>query len=468
MLKFRASKWMRTLCLCMAALSAVLAMQQPASACYNDQERIVAIESQVPEIDVIIAGGFARQSDEYYQSRIDTLAPALLATDAPKFFSPVDIPHYLRKFDDVAVAFDKLGKSDVALKWMERKFAEMERLEYSSSEQSAENHFYTYYANIGTIRVHRWLKQHFDDREDKAELDKAIGEIEQAIELYPDAHDGRERYQLLAMKWIRDLPKPEMQMVRWGGHRPLMPSIFPESFFELPEEGNEAANKAEMAAKLHDAAQGLAGLIALGNAWESVDVFYSLSRVLMALYRLDHDESYEASALFAAKRASDLAQDGARSIAVPFFESYELSNMIWGYHVESSDCDDLKLVPDLALRNSVIDWQEAREAYSKAQLAANISAADPKAFWADFEGDPWFYRHARTIRHQIIECEGKPGRRVIEEKFWVTAMLGALAFSSLSLAVVCLRIRRKTLRKREKRKQGPDPQGVARNVDELI
>ena len=81
------------------------------------------------------------------------------------------------------------------------------------------------------------------------------------MEINPNAHFGREKYQLRALEWIVDPPKV-------GRAQQCLPNILGWSFdgYRRPQTDPKEAD---------DAVRGLAGLIVLGNAWESVDIFHA-------------------------------------------------------------------------------------------------------------------------------------------------------------------------------------------------
>ena len=68
--------------------------------------------------------------------------------------------------------------------------------------QTPPNHHYRTLANLGTFYAQRWIKNRLVNPEapvDFADLQKAESLIAQAIKENPDAHFGREKYQLLAI-----------------------------------------------------------------------------------------------------------------------------------------------------------------------------------------------------------------------------------------------------------------------------
>ncbi len=147
-----------------------------------------------------------------------------------------------------------------------------------------DEHRYRYLANVGTFWVHRWARNGAD-RSKIDEVRTARDFIARAIALNPDAHFGRETYQLKALDWIIS-----------PAHR--------GDRYELPGflDPLDPTNSTDATIR------GLSGLIALGNGWESVDIFNTLGQAL-------HREGQRNSvALLAALRAFELIDAGRRSL----------------------------------------------------------------------------------------------------------------------------------------------------------
>ena len=64
-------------------------------------------------------------------------------------------PNRLDLYDDLAVAYDRLGQSDKAIAWMERKRQLLGQL--PEDAPGRRDVLYRYYANIGTFYAHRWI-----------------------------------------------------------------------------------------------------------------------------------------------------------------------------------------------------------------------------------------------------------------------------------------------------------------------
>ena len=76
---------------------------------------------------------------------------------------------------------------------------------------------YRYHANLGTFIIHRWFRSGAN-RKHISEVDTARAEIAEAIRLNPNAHFGREKYQLEVMNWILAQAAPS-QSVRDAYYR---------------------------------------------------------------------------------------------------------------------------------------------------------------------------------------------------------------------------------------------------------
>ena len=248
------------------------AIPLPILACLNDRDSESIEAGRLPEVLAVITGQFDRNPPLYYQMRLKRVSEAIEIT-------PASLPLY----DDAAVACDRLGRFDEAIGWMEKKRALLER---SDGESPAiKEHWYRYFANLGTHRAHRWLRAGAD-RDRIGELEAARDLIGKAIAIKPDAHFGREKYQYKALTWIIEQPPI-------GEDARALPTLL--------DSGDPGAAS--------EAIQGLCGLIVLGNAWESVDIFHALAKALDDYG--DHDLAQQARL-----RCAELIDAGKGSIVV--------------------------------------------------------------------------------------------------------------------------------------------------------
>ena len=91
------------------------------------------------------------------------------------------------------------GDDDSAIAWIEKKRAHLPP--YKANDPVLKEQWYRYYANVGTFWMHRWA-HHGADSKHIGDVKVARSFIEKAIAIKPDAHFGREKYQLIIMKWV--------------------------------------------------------------------------------------------------------------------------------------------------------------------------------------------------------------------------------------------------------------------------
>jgi tetratricopeptide (TPR) repeat protein len=148
------------------ALMTALAVPGFALACLWDYDTLAMERARFPSALELITGKFLRHSPEFYEWRVrDRLA---------KLEKDRDNPAYL---DDLAVAYDKLGQDEKAIELMLRK-------------EKAHPGNYEAAANLGTFYLH------------SGQMDKGIEQLEKAMAINPDAHFGREKYQLRLAKYL--------------------------------------------------------------------------------------------------------------------------------------------------------------------------------------------------------------------------------------------------------------------------
>lgn len=165
-----------------------------ASPCIWDSDTVANELRGVPEAYELIMGRWHRHSEAYYRHRIETL-PGRLER------SPDDLGAY----DDLAVAYERLKDRATAIQVIQKKAAALKR-------RPDRDHEYRYHANLGTFLAH-------DGR-----FEEAIPELEKAVAIHPDAHFGRERFQI---DWIRYFPEArknpalirEHNFLSWSGYQ---------------------------------------------------------------------------------------------------------------------------------------------------------------------------------------------------------------------------------------------------------
>lgn len=144
-----------------------LLIPQPALACLWDSETLAMERERFPEAHELIMGMFVRHSETYYEWRVEKI----LAKQQQEWA--------LIDYDDLAVAYDKLGQQDKAIETIQKK---MERWPEQGRYESE--------ANLGTFYIH------------SGQFEKGLVHINKAIEINPDAHFGREVYQKLLVEYV--------------------------------------------------------------------------------------------------------------------------------------------------------------------------------------------------------------------------------------------------------------------------
>jgi hypothetical protein len=187
--------------------------------------------------------------------------------------------------------------------------------------------------------------------------------IAEAIQLNADAHFGRERYQLLAMNWLIEVPVSES-----------------DSVFDAAEVRPSLQRNALAAAGYGDAVQGLSGLIALGNAWESIDVYYALGLAL-------DDDGATSLACLAKHRCLELVSSGrgslhpANSTTSVFRQA--LSNV---GSISTGEQGISRFYP--VARKAADEWHAARLSFMLAKLNRGEHPDTHPEFWTGFDEPP--------------------------------------------------------------------------------
>ena len=233
-------------------LFALLIGALPAAACIWDRDTLREEAKGRLDTVKVITGWFDRYPPRYYEMRLERVTRELESD-----------PRNLDLYDDAGVACDRLGRYDDAIGWMEKKKVMLDDL----PSEGAEMDRYRYHSNLGSFLGNRWATKPEKERDaDSSDLRSAADEISEALRLNPDAHFGREVYQLQLFEWL----------LLGFGEEPVGYG----NFLYLRNLSTRPNQHAEL--NLEEAEAGLAGLIHLGSAWESIDVFDALGAVVQA------------------------------------------------------------------------------------------------------------------------------------------------------------------------------------------
>ncbi|MEE2643156.1 MAG: hypothetical protein VX768_21185 [Planctomycetota bacterium] len=166
---------MRRILIIVTAISFVLPGR--CSACLWDYDTLAMERQRFPGAQELIVGHFVRHSTAYYEWRISDRT-----SKAIEERSQLD-------FDDLAVAYDKLGQHDKAISTIR---AKMDRWPDERRYESE--------ANLGTFYIH------------SGRFPEGLQHIKRAIEINPDAHFGREIYQKLLVEYVIESRRPDRKL----------------------------------------------------------------------------------------------------------------------------------------------------------------------------------------------------------------------------------------------------------------
>jgi len=238
-----------------------------------DYDTLAQERARFPSALELVSGKFLRHSDEFYAWRVADREARLEAGD-----------HSPELYDDLAVALSKLGEDGRAIELMIAKEALHPGL-YESA------------ANLGTFYIH------------DGQLESGIEHIERALELNPDAHFGRERYQLYLARYVL-----ERRALEGAPGLPLHPNSdgldrVGANYWDFVarQKGLDPEKAVEHSEVVQAAVQGVLGMLRFGNH-DSPVLLEVLSDLLMADWNSDAKLLAGRALLKAAAGCEDEAQ----------------------------------------------------------------------------------------------------------------------------------------------------------------
>ena len=246
-----------------------------ALACLWDSDTFEEEALTRKDVAEIIRGHFGKHSRAFYEAKVAYTLPLLSADGG------VAAPE---RYDDLAVAYDKLGQLDKAIATM---FAKEQR----------HPGLYTTKANLGTFYAH------------SGDFVRATELLEAAMKQNPDAHFGREKYQVRAIAYLQALAQDPTLAERRDLHGVDLTE--PEALmFGDRGKKKQKGEKTELDRRGidRDVFVALAGIIRYGSGEKSPHLWLSLGVALA----LDGDRHL---ALRAFWRADELGHPKARRCA---------------------------------------------------------------------------------------------------------------------------------------------------------
>lgn len=227
--------------------------------CLWDSDTLDTELRGLPDAFDLVVGKWHRHSDGYYRERVARLGSAQ------------DIS--LAECDDLAVAYEHLGERDAAVGVMERKARML------ANAPDAE-HQYRYHANLGTFYAHA------------GRYDDAVAELRAAVALNPDAHFGRELFQIELVEYAA-AAKADPQLwrrfsfLRHAGYR-LQAHIGVDGLRFAPDASRDwgADWRGERQLDWDEAYKAVAGMLRFGGL-EGPELYRSLAELFLAKQHLN-------------------------------------------------------------------------------------------------------------------------------------------------------------------------------------
>jgi hypothetical protein len=311
----------------------VVAVPMLASACYNDRDTLGYELNNKPDLQRALTGHFDRFPPLYFQMRIDRLRSK---------------PHLTpEEYDDLSVAYGRLGKNDEALQAL----TEKAKIHGLTTDQQ-----YRLFANRGTIRAHKWIHDGGSANTISLLL-SARDDIAKAIKINPKAHFGREGAQLETIKWLIDL--------KTGNHGKPIESLGERIFYRLTNA---------------DPTLSLSGLIMLGGAWESPDIALAISLLQYMKHRPE-------SARLALLRYQELIHLGKKPIDKDVADDAEdlVQHFLGQEYPDPTNSTSARFA---TLRAEADTWLANKTSYTLDQLRQGKHPDTNPDFWANYHEAP--------------------------------------------------------------------------------
>ena len=223
----RGTRWMTAFCGFFALLVS------PLMACLWDYDTLQQERSRFPNTLELITGWFPRHSDAFYHWRLQDRTSRLAKNPEDK-----------EAYDDLAVAYEKLGDHKRAIEIIQQK-EERWPGEYETA------------ANYGTFLIHQ------------GKFKEGLVEIRRAIEINPDAHFGREIYQQKLVEYVLSCKGEgdEGVSLPLTGEVPLSSYGMPKGFaeFVLASKAIDLRDSEAVAQEIALAQKGVLGMMRFGN-----------------------------------------------------------------------------------------------------------------------------------------------------------------------------------------------------------
>jgi len=236
-----------------------------ANACLWDYDTLAMERRRFPGAHELIVGHFLRHSPAYYQWRIKDRSKKPESDRSPQ------------DYDDIAVAYEKLGQHEKAIATIEDKIKRWPDEGRYESE-----------ANLGTFLIHA------------GRLNEGLGHVKAAIKINPDAHFGREVFQQLLVEYV-------IERREAGATLPLDESLSEGPYHGFVEYVRYRKDYDDLGELVRHAIKGVLGMMRFGNH-ESPILLEALGDLLLYHYYKDSKTVAARAYLQAARHVKDQRQ----------------------------------------------------------------------------------------------------------------------------------------------------------------
>ncbi len=246
----------------------VVLFPAPLVACLWDSDTLEEERRQFPSVLELITGKFLRHSPAFYEWLIE---------DRKKRLGQE--PENVDLYDDLAVAYEKTGQTDLAIETILKK-------------EKISPGLYETYANLGTFYIHA------------GRLKEGLKEIDKAIEINPDAHFGREVYQKLLVEYVLTKKRAHILNLPMNDEYDGRPFGFAvHVMLKNREEGADWPSP-DSTKEAQAATKGVLGMMRFGN-FDSPVLLEALASLLLNEYDQTQSKQLAARALLQASYVSE-------------------------------------------------------------------------------------------------------------------------------------------------------------------
>jgi len=157
----------------------------------------------------VLVNRYPTHSDAWYRRRNENVREKLSGRRSEEA-TPESDAEWQKKigalYDDLGVGLSRLGKHGAAIRVLRKKRNIQKRRGIEGRD------LYTTYANLGTVIIHGHLQDAMrGNRDARNTVRKGLGLLRKAVEVNPDAHFGRETWQVVFVEFLlRAMENPDL------------------------------------------------------------------------------------------------------------------------------------------------------------------------------------------------------------------------------------------------------------------